>query len=286
MGAHGVSWGNPMSTKALKIIGAEERLSAPRGAKILIAGPTGVGKTSLLRTVDANRALLLDSEAGDLSIQDVPVATIQIDDWQTARDVACRIGGPNPSFSSLSCYSQAHYEAIGGPLENLDQCDLIFVDSITHTSRLCFRWAEQQPEARSERTGAKDLRGAYGLHARELLLWLHQLQHVRAKHVVFIGILEKIFDEFNRPLGFQVQMEGAKVPREIGAIVDEFIVMDFIDFGNGKPTRAFVCKQPNPWNFPSKDRSGKLEQIEEPHLGKLLAKLVNRHDPVPSPKQP
>src|SRR5262249_10188056 len=67
----------------------------------------------------------------------------------------------------------------GGPLENLDQYDLIFVDSITHTSRLCFRWAEQQPEARSERTGAKDLRGAYGLNARELLLWLYQLQHLR-----------------------------------------------------------------------------------------------------------
>jgi ABC-type transport system involved in cytochrome c biogenesis ATPase subunit len=56
----------------MKIIGADERLSAPRGGKILIAGPTGVGKTSLLRTVDASRALLLESEAGDLSIRDVP----------------------------------------------------------------------------------------------------------------------------------------------------------------------------------------------------------------------
>jgi energy-coupling factor transporter ATP-binding protein EcfA2 len=274
-----------MIMKPLKIISAEERLSAPRGGKILIAGPTGVGKTSLLRTVDASRALLLDSEAGDLSIQDVPVATIQIDDWQTARDVACRIGGPNSSFSPLSCYSQAHYDAVGGQLENLEQYDLIIADSITDVSRLCFRWAEQQPEARSERTGARDLRGAYGLLARELLLWLYQLQHVRAKHVVFIGILEKVFDEFNRPVGFQVQMEGAKVPREIGAIVDEFIVMDWIDLGDGKPTRAFVCKQPNSWGYPAKDRSGKLEQIEEPHLGKLLAKLVNRRDSVSPPKQ-
>jgi len=62
----------------MKIIGADERLSAPRGGKILIAGPTGVGKTSLLRTVDASRALLLESEAGDLSIRDVPVDTIHI----------------------------------------------------------------------------------------------------------------------------------------------------------------------------------------------------------------
>jgi AAA domain len=269
----------------MKIIGADERLSAPRGGKILIAGPTGVGKTSLLRTVDASRALLLESEAGDLSIRDVPVDTIHINDWPTARDVACRIGGPNPSFGPLSCYSQAHYEAVGGALENLDRYELIVADSITHKSRLCFRWAEEQPEARSERTGAKDLRGAYGLLAREFLLWLYQLQHARTKHVVFIGILEKIFDEFNRPLGFQVQLEGAKVPREIGAIVDEFVVMDWIDFGDGKPVRAFVCTSPNPWGYPAKDRSGKLGQMEEPHLGKLLAKLVNRRDSVSPPKQ-
>ena len=73
----------------------------------------------------------------------------------------------------------------------------IFVDSITAISRLSFRHAEQQPEAFSAR-GAKDVRGAYGLHAREMLMWLHQLQHVREKNVVLIGILEKMTDEFNR----------------------------------------------------------------------------------------
>ena len=30
----------------------------------------------------------------------------------------------------------------------------------------------------------------------------------------------------------------------------------------------------NPWAYPAKDRSGCLEQIEEPHLGKLITKLI------------
>ena len=47
---------------------------------------------------------------------------------------------------------------------------------------------------------------------------------------------------------------------------------------SGKPYRAFVCG-PNPWGYPAKDRSGRLDMIEEPHLGRLMAKIRG-------PKQP
>ena len=50
--------------------------------------------------------------------------------------------------------------------------------------------------------------------------------------------------------------------------------MQWIDFGEGAPTRAFVCTSPNAWGYPAKDRAGRLEQIEEPHLGKLIEKLT------------
>jgi AAA domain len=257
----------------MKIISADERLAEQRGAKILIVGPTGVGKTTQLRTLDPASVLFVDIEAGDLPVQDLPLDSVRVDDWSTARDLACRIGGPNPSFAPTACYSQAHYEAVGGALENLDRYDTIFVDSITAISRLSFRWAEQQPEARSERTGAKDLRGAYGLHAREMLMWLHQLQHARGKNVIFVGILERVVDEFNHA-EFQLQMEGQKVPREIGGIVDQVVTYQWVDFGDGKPARAFVCTSPNKWKYPAKDRSGRLEQLEKPDLGELIAKLI------------
>jgi hypothetical protein len=263
----------------MQIISADERLRERRGAKVLIIGPTGVGKTSLLRTLDPDRTLFIDIEAGDLAVLDLLVPTIRIDDWPTARDLACRIGGPNPSFPPTAAYSSAHFEAIGGYLPELDRYQTIFVDSLTAITRLSFRWAEQQPEAFSERTGRKDVRGAYGLHAREMILWLNQLQHARAKNVIFVGILERVVDELKHA-EWQLQAEGSKTSRELPGIVDQIVTYQFLDFGDGKPPlRGFVCTNPNGWNFPAKDRSGKLGQIEQPDLGKLLTKLTTPAKP-------
>ena len=37
--------------------------------------------------------------------------------------------------------------------------------------------------------------------------------------------------------------------------------------------RVFVCQTLNPWNYPAKDRCGRLDLIEEAHLGRLIAKI-------------
>jgi len=79
------------------------------------------------------------------------------------------------SFPPTACYSAAHHDGVGRALENLERYETIFIDSLSAASTLSFRWAEQQPESFSA-SGKKDLRGTYGLHGRETLLWLSQQQ--------------------------------------------------------------------------------------------------------------
>jgi AAA domain len=257
----------------VKIISATDCTAAPRGVKALIVGPTGVGKTSQLRTLDPP-TLFVDIEAGDLAVQDLAVDTLRPRTWPECRDIAVALAGADPAVPDSACYSAEHFAAVRGQfdLEQLSRYQTYFVDSITAAGRLCFAWSCQQPEAFSDRSGKKDLRGAYGLHAREMLGWLMHLQQARAVNVIFLGILETVTDEFNRT-DHRLQMEGARTGRELPGIVDEVITMQWIDFGEGPPSRAFICTAPNPWRYPAKDRSGQLEQIEEPDLGKLLTKL-------------
>jgi hypothetical protein len=255
-----------------QIIPATDRTATPRGAKALIVGPTGVGKTSLLRTLDLGSTLFVDIEAGDICVSDLAVDTFRPRTWPQCRDLAVVLAGANPAVPADAVYSQAHYDSAITELGSPRQYGTFFIDSLTAVGRLCFAWASQQPEAFSERSGKRDLRGAYGLHAREMVAWLMHLQQARAVNVVFLGILETVIDDYNRT-EHRLQLEGTRTGRELPAVVDQVITMHWVDFGDGALTRAFVCTTPNPWQFPAKDRSGRLEQIEQPHLGKLLAKL-------------
>ena len=147
------------------------------------------------------------------------------------------------------------------------------MDSITVAGRLCLQWSKGQPQAYSEKTGKPDTRGAYGLMGQEMIAWLTHLQHTRNKNVWFVGILDEKLDDFNRRV-FSLQIDGSKTGLELPGIVDEVVTLAEMKADDGTPYRAFVCHTLNPWGFPAKDRSGRLDLIEEPHLGRLMEKIA------------
>ena len=266
----------------LPIISADERLAEKRGIKGCIFGKSGIGKTSLLWTLPPEKTLFFDLEAGDLAIEGWAGDTVRPRTWQECRDFAVFIGGPNPALRDEQPYSQAHFEAVkerfGDPAA-LAKYDTVFVDSITVAGRLCFQWCKGQPQAFSDKTGKPDTRGAYGLHGQEMIAWLTHLQHARGKNIWFVGILDEKLDDFNRRF-FQPQIEGSKTGLELPGIVDQVITMAELKADDETPYRAFVCHTLNPYGFPAKDRSGRLDMVEEPHLGRLMEKIAGAAKPA------
>jgi hypothetical protein len=242
-------------------------------AKILLVGPSGVGKTYSVRTLDYDSTLYIDVAGGSLSIADVPIPTIRVRDWSSLRDVACWLGGPDPSYPNTSPYSTAHYINVCAQFPNPGGIKTVVLDDASEATRLALRFAMQQPEA-TTKSGARDLLSVYGIVGRESIGLFQHIQHT-PRNMVLIGILETIRDEFNRPI-FEIQLEGSKAGRELPGIVDEVITLAHVDLGDKRPFRAFVCASPNQWNFPAKDRSGKLDQLEPPDLGQLIAKITGR----------
>ena len=262
-------------TGALPIITADQRMAELRGIKGVIFGRSGIGKTSLLWTLLNSTTLFFDLEAGDLAIEGLAVDAIRPRTWTECRDFAVFIGGPNPALRAEQPYSPAHYEAVCAKFGDpgvLARYDTVFIDSITVAGRLCFQWCKGQPEAHSEKTGKPDVRGAYGLHGREMIAWLTHLQHTRGKNVWFVGILDEKLDDFNRKV-FVPQIDGSKTGLELPGIVDQVITMAEITGEDGSLQRGFVCQTLNPFGYPAKDRSGRLDVIEAPHLGRLMEKI-------------
>lgn len=261
----------------LPIISADQRLAERHGVKLVLLGRSGLGKTSQLKTLPESSTLFVDLEAGDLSVKDWRGDCIRPKTWPEFRDLVVFLAGPNPALPADTAFSLAHFEHVcqqyGDPTQ-LAKYDTYFVDSITVLARMCL--AHAKANAVSDRSGKADLRAAYGLLGQEMIGALTHLQHVRGKHVIFVAILDEKLDDFNRKI-FVPQIDGSKTALELPGIVDEVITLAELksaESEGGEAYRAFVCHTVNPWGYPAKDRSGRLDLVEPPHLGELIAKCA------------
>ena len=270
----------------LRIVTADERLSAAANKTTMaLFGPSGAGKTTLVKTLPHETTLCVDLEAGMKSVQDWRGDSIPIRCFEDAIDLACLIGGVNPAADPNGFFSAGHHQHLAAAHPDLVRLlagkSIVFLDSITDLTRQAMAWAKTRPEAFSEKTGKPDTRGAYGLMAREVIALLKHLQHAPGKSVIMVGILERVTDDFGR-VSWQPQMEGGKAGRELPGIVDQVVSMALFsrdaqgallhDPERGTE-RRLVCRTANAFGLPAKDRSGRLDETEPPDLSALLRKI-------------
>lgn len=271
---------------ALRIITADERLSAAANKTTMaLFGSSGVGKTTLVKTMPHETTLCVDLEAGMKSVQDWRGDSIPIRCFEDAIDLACLIGGVNPAADPNGFFSEGHYQHLAAAHPDLVRLlagkSMVFLDSITDLTRQAMAWAKTRPEAFSDRTGKPDIRGAYGLMAGEVIGLLKHLQHAPGKSVIMVGILERVTDDLGH-VSWQPQMEGGKAGRELPGIVDQMVSMALFsrdaqgalvhDPERGTE-RRLVCRTANSFGLPAKDRSGRLDETEPPDLAALLRKI-------------
>ena len=260
----------------MKIQTFEERqMARDRGISMLVAGKSGVGKTSLVNDLK-DPVLLIDMEAGDLSVTNKQCDTIKVRTVEELFDLAVIIGGSNPAIvDPKEWFSQAHYDrvndAVGGREKFLGRYKTIMFDSLTEMGRIFLKWAEKQPE--NNVNGKLNLRGCYGDLARHGLRLLHHIKHTSDINIVFVSILEEVLDDFNRK-SYSLQIEGSKIAKELAGILDEVFTMDFKKSEkSGEMMRVFYTSADNEFSYPAKDRSGSLRPLEFANLEKIFAKI-------------
>jgi hypothetical protein len=223
---------------ALRIITADERQAEARGIKAVIFGKSGIGKTYLLLTLDEGTTLFIDLEAGDLAVQHWRGASIRPRTWEECRDLALFLAGPNPALRDDQPYSAAQYARVLQVYGDPARMDG-FATIFVDSITVAGRLCFQWCRGQPE--------------------------------------------DFNRKV-FVPQIDGSKTGLELPGIVDQVMTLAEIkmDAPVGKappaPFRGLVCQTINPWGYPAKDRSGRLNVLEPPHLGQLFQKI---RTPVP-----
>lgn len=272
---------------AMKIVTADQRLAAPLHINIAIFGEAGIGKTTQAKSLPPETTLFVNLEAGELALEGWPATFINLTTWEDITMFASVLRGPDHSMRPNQKYSEQYYITAVTTLAGhagmtpeqflawLAKFDIIYVDSITVAGRWALNWAKGQPEAFNKQ-GQPDMRGAYGIVGQEIVGWITALQHTANKSIIIVGGLKEVEDDYKRK-SWKVLIEGSKGAEELPYIFDQVITMQEVPFPDGRKYRAFVCHKTNDWSFPAKDRSGRLEMIEQPDLGKLIEKIRSGH---------
>ena len=210
-----------------------------QGAKILVYGMAGAGKTFLARTAPG-KVLVISAEAGLLSIRDAQnVEAIEVKSAAEVVEV---------------------YEALrSGKL----QYDTVCLDSISEISELLLQ---------AEKARHKDARKAYGEVQESVTNVMRAFRDLQM-HVMFICKEDKV----NNDGTFEQapKMVGTKLGQSITYFFDEVLALRVIEDtdAEGNPIQARWLQTRIGQGYVAKDRSGKLEAIEEPNLTKLIEKL-------------
>lgn len=211
------------------------------GVKCLVYGKSGIGKTKLMAT--APKPIILSAEAGLLSLADMDIPVIEIKKESAVQDI---------------------YEAkelLMDPDKSKDY-DTICLDSITEIGETLLTALKKDN---------KDPRKAYGDLADVLGTLIRDFRDIKGKNVVFSAKQVRITDDDTGLTSYFAAMPGKTMLNGLPFFFDEVMYMTLAQDEEGISYR--VLKTQPEFSHDAKDRSGKLNFIEEPNLTKIFNKI-------------
>jgi phage nucleotide-binding protein len=219
--------------------------------KIIIYGASGSGKTTLAKTI-GEPTLIISSEAGLLSLQgsDIDAIDISIDDHGKAIPKEKRIARLGEVYSFLQTDAAKKYK-------------WVFIDSLSELSQ---NLMEQLYLEFPERKDSLPMFGELSKRSRALIKGFRDLPN--------FNVVMTALDEVDKDEGGQrftnIQMVG-KISNQIPAMFDEVFYLHVQKEEDGNEKRVLVTS--NSDKLRCKDRSGKLEKIEDANLGLIINKI-------------
>lgn len=213
---------------------------ARNGVKILVYGLAGRGKTTLCATCPG--PIVLSAESGMLALARVHVPFLEV-----------------KTMTDLREYFN-WFKSSNEPRQN--GFETICLDSISEIAEVVLT---------ASKAKVKDGRMAYGEMIEDMTKLIKEFRDLPGWHVYMSAKQERVKNEATGVVLNQPMMPGAKLGQAMPYFPDEVFQLD-IDGPIGQQYRL-LRTQPDFMND-AKDRSGALDPIEEPHLGKIIQKIT------------
>lgn len=215
----------------------------------VIVGPSGIGKTSLVRTLPApeSKILIISAESGLSCLPaDCEIDVVEVD--------------PSDPMTSL----EKIYDALGTDAYK-KKYDYIFIDSLTEIAQLCVSHLKKDPHYGQ----AKNALPMWGKYGELMTVIIKGYRDLSDYSVIFTCLdavekdgLEKI-ESFNLP--------GNSIKNNLKAWFDLVLFYRVFTDENGDHVRKLVtdiAEAPL-----AKDRTGKLDAYEDADLANIINKI-------------
>lgn len=211
----------------------------------VIVGESGVGKTSQCRHLPEKETLIISAEAGLLCLHGTDYAVHEV---KTSDDL----------------YEIYEYLTNDEP----PKFKYVFIDSLTEIMKIILEEKKADPKY----ADPKFLRNMYGDYGEDGLKLIKVFRDLTKYSVIFSCLCD--FEKVGMEMVEQYNIPGNMINKDLKSLFDLVLHMKSYTDEAGENKRVFLTNQS--MSRLAKDRSGKLEEVEDARLDLVIRKVLGR----------